>query len=143
MTSLPRLRAIAAGVFMTGALAVAPSAHAATLHGITPLAPKDGASVPAGQSPTFKMLVKGPGQVFVHVCTSKEKNSDGVICSESQIGPAKKSGSTYSFKPEFFNFPKFWLNTPGTYYWQAYRISCDAGINDCLQEGPIVTFKVG
>jgi hypothetical protein len=61
MTSLPRLRAIAAGVFMTGALAlaVAPSAHAATLHGITPLAPKDGATVPAGQSPTFKMLVKG------------------------------------------------------------------------------------
>jgi hypothetical protein len=122
---------------------VAPSAHAATLNGITPLAPKAGETVPAGQSPTFEMRVQGPGEVFVHVCTSEEKDSDGVICSESQIGRAKKSGSTYSFKPEFFDFPEFWLNTSGTYYWQAHRISCDAGINDCLQEGPIVTFKVG
>lgn len=143
MTSLSRLRAIVAGVTMTGALAVAPFAHAATLHGITPLAPEAGATVPAGQSPTFEMRVKGPGEVFVHVCTSEEQDSDGVICSESQIGPAKKSGSTYSFKPEFFDFPEFWLNTPGTYYWQAYRISCDAGIDDCKQEGPIITFKVG
>ena len=78
----------------------------------------------------------------MHVCTSKEKNSDGVICSESQIGPAKKSGSTYSFKPEFFDFPEFWLNSPGTYYWQAYRTSCNASLDDCKAEGEIVKFKV-
>src|SRR3954452_6928246 len=119
------LRTLAAGVLVTGALVVAPSAQAATLHGITPLSPKSGATVPAGQSPTFKMRAKGPGQVWVHVCTSKKKDSEGVICSESSIGRAKKTGSTYSYKPKFFDFPEFWLNTPGTYYWQVYRISCE------------------
>src|SRR3954447_6393989 len=144
MTYVPSLRTLAAGVLAAGAIAVAAGpAQAATLHGITPLSPKAGATVPAGQSPTFKMRVKGPGQVWVHVCASKKKNADGVICSESQIGRAKKSGSTYSFKPKFFDFPEFWLNTAGTYYWQAHRINCDAGIDDCLQEGPIVKFKVG
>ena len=38
-----------------------------------------------------------------------------------------------------------WLNSPGTYYWQAYRIECIVGsdLSDCRQEGPIVKVKVG
>ena len=89
------------------------------------------------------MRVKGAGQVWVHVCKSKKKNADGVICSDESIGRAKKKGGTYQYKPKFFDFPEFWLNSPGTYYWQAHRIACEGGISDCLQEGPIVKFKVG
>jgi hypothetical protein len=89
------------------------------------------------------MRVKGAGQVWVHVCKSKKKDSDGVICSDESIGRAKKKGSVFQYKPKFFDYDEFWLNSPGTYYWQAHRISCESGIDDCLQEGPIVKFSVG
>jgi hypothetical protein len=130
------------GVLVTGLLLVT-AAPAVAASGITVVSPKSGASVPAGKSPTFKMRVKGSGQVWVHVCKSKKRNDDGVICSEESIGRAKKKGSTYQYKPKFFDFPEFWLNSPGTYYWQAHRIACEGNLDDCLQEGPIVRFKVG
>ncbi len=131
-----------AGVLATGVI-LATAGPALAAGGITPVSPKSGATVPSGKSPTFKMKVKGAGQVWVHVCKSKKKDADGVICSDESIGRAKKKGSTYQYKPKFFNFPEFWLNSPGTYYWQAHRIQCEGNINDCLQEGPIVKFKVG
>src|SRR3954447_2403316 len=131
-----------AGAVATGAvaiaLAIAPPALGAS--GITPLAPKRGATVPAGESPAFKLRVKGAGQVWVRVCKSKKKNADGVICSEGPPGRAKKKGSVFQYKPKFFDFPGFWLNRPGTYYWQAHRIRCEGNLDDCLQEGPIVKF---
>jgi hypothetical protein len=125
-----------------GLLAVPSAATAATKNGITPLAPKAGKSVPAGERPTFKMRVKGRGQVWVHVCKSKRRDSEGVICSTESIGRARKKGSSYQYKAKFFDFPGFWLNSPGTYYWQAHRIACNAAITDCRQEGPIVKFRV-
>ncbi len=62
--------------------------------------------------------------MFVHVCKSKRKDADGMICHDELIGKAKKktAGAT-STRRKFFDFPDFWLNNPGTYYWQAYR-SC-------------------
>lgn len=111
--------------------------------GITPVFPKKGDSVPAGKRPTFKLNVHGPGQVWVHVCKSRQKDDDGLICDDESIGRArKKEGSRYVYRPKFFDFPEFWLNTPGTYYWQAHRISCENGIDDCRIEGPTVRFKV-
>jgi hypothetical protein len=128
---------------VAGLLALPSAAFAATKHGITPLAPQAGKSVPAGQSPTFKMRVKGKGKVFVHVCKSKKKDKDGRICFKADIGQAHKKGGSFRFKPTFFDYPTFWLNTPATYYWQAYRIACEAGdLSDCYQEGPIVKFRV-
>ena len=59
------------------------------------------------------------------------------------IDQAKKKNGRFKLKAQFFDFPAFWLNTPGTYYWQAHRISCEGDINDCRQEGPTVKFKVG
>jgi len=124
-------------------LLAAPVAGAATKHGITPVAPKAGTSVPAGKSPKFKMRVKGEGQVWVHVCASAKKDADGVICSTASIGQAKKSGSLFVYTPKFFDFDDFWLNQPGTYHWQAHRISCEGGdTSDCKQEGPVVKFRV-
>jgi len=122
---------------------LAATAFAATKNGITPVSPKAGAKVAVGVSPTFKSKIKGPGQVWVHVCKSARKNKEGVICSDESIGRAKKKGSTYNYKPKFFDYPEFWLNSPGTYYWQTHRIDCAGNLNDCRQEGPIVRFKVG
>ena len=99
-------------------------------------------SVPSGKSPTFRMRVKGPGQVWVHVCKSKARDGDGVICTDESIGRARKRNGVFQYKPKFFDFPDFWLNSPGTYYWQAHRIACNAAIDDCRQEGPVVRFRV-
>jgi hypothetical protein len=129
-------------LLISGLLVLPASATAATKNGITPLAPKAGKSVPAGKSPTFKMRVKGKGPVYVHVCKSKKKKSDGRICSEADIGKAKKNGSTRRFTPKYYDFPDFWLNSPGTYYWQAFRIACEGDLSDCYQEGPILKLRV-
>ena len=134
---------LALALLVAGLLATAPAASAATKHGITPLAPKAGKSVPAGKSVTFKMRVKGKGPVYVHVCKNKKKNADGVICFNAAIGQAHKKGGSYRYTSKFADFPAFWLNNPGTYYWQAFRIACEGGdISDCNQESPIVRFKV-
>jgi hypothetical protein len=128
-----------------GLLVLPTTAFAATKHGITPLAPKAGQSVPAGKSPTFKLRVKGKGPVYVHVCKNKKKNAEGLICARDQesVGRARRKGGVYRYKPRFFDYPGFWLNSPGTYYWQAHRIACEGGnISDCRQEGPIVKIRV-
>ena len=139
--TLRPLAVLAAAALALAGLTGAALAASSTLHGVTPVSPKSGATVPRGKSPTFKVKVKGPGQVWVFVCKSKKKHKDGLICNSSSIGRAKKHGSTYQYKPTFYDYPQFWLNTPGTYYWQAHRIDCSG--NDCAQEGPIVKFKVG
>jgi hypothetical protein len=125
-------------------LAVPALAFGATKHGITPKSPKAGSTIPVGKSPTFKGKFKGGGVIYIHVCKSRKKDKDGLICIKSDIGKAKKHGKRFSYKPKFYDFPAFWLNTPGTYYWQAHRILCENNnIDDCRQEGPIVKFKVG
>lgn len=80
--------------------------------------------------------------MWVHVCKSKRKDKDGLICSDEAIGRATKKSGVYRFKAKFFDFPEFWLNSPGSYYWQAHRIACEGTTSDCRQEGPIVKFRV-
>jgi hypothetical protein len=135
---MPRL-ALAAVVL---AAALAPPATAATKHGITPLAPRAGDEVPRGESVTFRLRARGSGQVWVRVCDSARRDRDGVICSRLAVGRAKRQrGGIYTFTPRLRDFPDFWLNTPGAYHWQAYRLSCVG--SDCRAEGPIVRFSVG
>ena len=125
------------------ALALAGPAAAATKNGITPLAPKAGTSVPAGKAATFRMRVSDPGAgVFMHVCKTNKRDKQGMICKKATILQAKKRKGVFVAKQTFFDFPAFWLNNPGTYYWQAYRIECRSGSSDCKQEGPVVRFEV-
>ena len=124
------------------ALALAGPAAAATKNGITPLGPKAGTSVPSGKAATFRMRVNDPGAgVFMHVCKSNKRDKQGMICKKATILQAKKRNGVFQAKQTFYDFPAFWLNNPGTYYWQAYRIEC-TGSSDCKQEGPVVRFRV-
>ena len=134
------LRLVPAALLVSALLA----APAYGANGVKPISPKAGDSVPAGKRPTFKVKVKGQHTgVFVHVCKSKRRVEDGMICHDEALGKAKrKGGGRYEFKAEFFDFPAFWLNQPGTYYWQAYRTWCEGGLDDCKQEGPVVKFRV-
>ena len=132
----------APALLITGALLIAaPAAFAA--NGITVVSPKSGAKVKTGTAPTFKVKVQGEGTVWVHVCKSKKKDSEGIICHDESIGQAKKKGSTFNYKPKKFTFPGFWMVTPGTYYWQAHRIDCTGNLKDCKREGPVTKFRVG
>lgn len=143
LTPLPR-RLVAA--VAAAALAVAPAyALAATKNGVTPTSPRVGAAVPKGKAVTFKGKVKGRGTIFVHVCRSaKRSKKEGVICTKQAIGKARKKSGAFSYKQKVFAFDAYWLNRPGTYYWQAHRIFCENGnTSDCRQEGPVVRFKVG
>jgi hypothetical protein len=135
-------RLILPAVLVAALLAAAP-ASAVTKNGITPISPKKGATVDVGTRPVFKGKVKGEGQVYIHVCKKDKKDSEGLICSEELIHKAKKKDGRFKLKAPFFDFPGFWLNSPGTYYWQAHRIACNTDISDCRQEGPTVKFKVG
>jgi hypothetical protein len=124
------------------ALLLAAPAGAAGKHGITPLAPAAGDQVPSGEPVTFRLRAHGKGQVWVRVCKSARKNREGVICAGLEVGRAKRqAGGVYTYRPPFHDFPSFWLNTPGTYHWQAYRLACVR--SDCRAEGPIVRFSVG
>ncbi len=142
--TITRRRIAAAGAVC--ALAAAPAyALAASKNGITPTSPRAGATVPRGQAVTFTGRVSGPGVVYVHVCKSAKRSAkEGVICTKEAIGKAANKGGTFSYKQKVFAFDEYWLNSPGTYYWQAHRIVCENGnTSDCRQEGPVVKFKVG
>ena len=91
----------------------------------------------------FKLRITGDHHgVFVHVCKSKRKDKDWMICNDETIGRAKKkAGSRFEYKQKLFDFPEYWLNNSGTYYWQAYRTHAPT-ITDCKAEGQIVHFKV-
>ena len=61
-----------------------------------------------------------------------------------QLNPVTSTylgGDAYEFKPKFYDFPTYWLNRKGTYYWQAFRVACTK--RDCRQEGKVVRFRVG
>jgi hypothetical protein len=140
-------------VYVAGMLRLVPATVlasallAAPAHGagsVTPISPKAGDAVPAGKRPTFKVAVTGRHTgVFVHVCKSKRRDRDGIICNDEALGRAKrKARGRYEYKAEYFDLPDSWLNNPGTYYWQAYRTWCDDGLDDCKSEGPVVKFRV-
>jgi hypothetical protein len=117
-------------------------AAADTKHGITPISPAAGDEVAKGEKVTFRLRARGKGQVWVRVCKSATKSRDGVICDRLAVGRATRhSGGIYTYTPRFHDFPEFWLNTPGSYHWQAYRVACVG--RDCRAEGPIVRFRVG
>jgi|GEM_PF-6906664 len=123
---------------------LAPPAAASAASGIEPLSPKPGATVATGSTPTFRMRVKGTGKVYVLVCPSRRKDRDGLICDSAAHGVARRSGGSFAYRPRFHDFPGFWLNTAGTYYWQAYRVRCSADdLSDCAQESAITRFRVG
>jgi hypothetical protein len=135
------MRTIAPLVVLAALLVLA--APALGGNGITPLVPKRGDTVPVGSRPVFKGKVKGRGPVWVHVCRFARKNADGLICTDAAVMKAHRRGGRFSVRARFFDFPAFWLNRPGRYYWQAHRISCERGLGDCRLEGPVVRFRVG
>jgi hypothetical protein len=132
-------------VLVTVAALVLPAAAtAATRHGITPLAPKAGGTIRAGERPTFRARVAAQdGAVWVYICKSPKRNADGIICGGASVGRGvRKAGKAIEYRPKVDRAANFWLNVPGTYYWQVSRIDCAGSIDDCHQEGPVTKVVV-
>ena len=131
---------------LVGLALIAPAvADAATKNGITPVAPKAGKTVDTGSRPTFKVRSRGKGTVWVAVSKSAKRDENGTIKSSEDtfFKRMRKKAGLFQVRATFFDYPEFWLNSPGTYYWQAYRIDCTGDLDDCKREGPVVKFKVG
>ena len=137
-----RARRLAAAIVIA-TLAVTVPAGGATKNGITPKAPKKGAKIDVGSRPVFKGRVNGPGKIFVYVSKSRKRDGDGLIGGDQMNQKAKRTSKSFRTKAKFNDFPEFWLNSPGTYYWQAFRTLCTVGnTDDCSLESPITKIKV-
>jgi hypothetical protein len=140
---MARLRAMRLAPLALAAVLLLP-APALAANGITPLSPAAGATVPKDTRPTFRLRVHGKGTVWIRVCKSPKRHADGTICDSSNFGRARRShGSLYTYRPRLFRFAGYWLQTPGTYYWQAYRLDCVKSLKDCRQEGAVTRFRIG
>ena len=148
-----RLAALA--VVLCAAIPAGVSSAAKSKNGVRPTAPKNGATIARNTFPTFKARVRGRGVVFFKVCTKKKRDSDGQLCPRGgddvkDMGRAKKGrkiGRTRVryHKPKRYTFPSYYLQAPGVYYWQMYRINCTRtkrGRLDCIQESRTQKFTV-
>src|SRR3954453_9468138 len=113
--------------------ALAPTTVGAAIPRPAPISPKNGALLPLGKTPTFKVRSTGPGTVWVHVSKSAKRDSDGVIGNDALIVQAHKKAGIYVIKPKFYDYPGFWANTARKWYWQSYRIACGEE-EDCKVE---------
>jgi hypothetical protein len=125
--------------------ALAPVAVEAAIPRPSPISPKNRATLPVGKTPTFTVRSTGEGTVWVHVSKSARKSADGVIRHDAFIGQARrKSRSTFSVKPKYYDYPGFWAGTARKWYWQSFRIACgeESSSNDCKVEGPVRSFTL-
>src|SRR3954454_686857 len=126
--------------------ASAPAAAAEFRHPV-PVSPKQRANVPKRTPITFKVrdsFIPGPGRtVWVIVSDSKRVGKDGTLKKHLDFGRAKrvrKHSKTFRYVAKFYDFPAFYMNRPGRYYWQPYRIDCRH--KDCRLKGRIRTFFI-
>ncbi len=131
----------------TAALALAASAAQADV-GPKLLSPAAGKAFEVGARPTFTASDRGDafnGTVWLTISKFRRTDRHGQI-KQSDGGTftsmRRRRGGKYAYTPPDYSFPGWFMATPGTYYWQAYRIECSSGSSDCKQEGPVVRFKV-
>lgn len=129
--------ALIAGVTVATGAAAAHGAGA----GPRAVAPKQGKSIKQGTQITFKVRSSKAGTVILEVSKSRRTGADGTIAGDEYLRKMVAKGKgLYSKKADAYpDWQAYFLNKPGTYYWQAHRINCkDAHSNkDCAIEGPV------
>jgi hypothetical protein len=82
--------------------------------------------------------------LWLHISRSPATDAKGTIGSdvwlESMTG-SLAGPDLYDARPPFFDYPQFWMNQPGTYYWQVHRISYANGADGAV-EGPVRSFTL-
>jgi hypothetical protein len=144
-----RCARVGAGLLTATVLLVAGASAAAQDAGTPPtlLEPTVGAVVTTGTRLVFR-IATFPGDetryLWLYVSRSPNAvNACGTIAHDAEIEPfvATSDGSVYEATPTFFDYSGFWMNTPGTYYWQAYRIHYGGGADGCI-ESEVRSFQI-
>jgi len=140
-------------IAVTAALAMLaiPATGAAVFDPLVPptlLSPADGAQIVAATPVVFDIQTSPDdpgGFLWLHVSRSPAVDATGVIDSDADIEPfTAVAGQPGVFRaaPTYYSFPSFWMNSPGTYYWQAFRINCSGSLADCYIQSPIRTLVI-
>lgn len=129
MSRLHRILPVAA--LAAASLGVAASPAAAIVHPKL-VSPRNGHRVKARTRPTFVVRdtarKKSFNTLFLTVSNSRKLNRCGGLKGSAsgafhQMHRRKGTRFTFVYKADFFDYPQFWLNRPGTtWYWQVYRI---------------------
>lgn len=149
---LARSRRSVALVLMLAAVVVAGLVTTALAGGggPRPITPKQGKVFARGATPTFRVAVSRANAkfgVFMYV-NSRKRVRHGQLQAPSGAsgddGHLKRAPSgLYTYRPPHFTFPTYYMQRPGTYYWQSFYIRCNTGgPRNCHHVGPIRHFRV-
>jgi hypothetical protein len=103
------------------------------------ISPANGARIHAGKHINFKIRsYAGDHYLWVHISQSPKRNKCGVIGNDVHIYSVRptKNRSIYTTNTTLYHFDGFWMVTPGTYYWQVYRIEYHYNADGCI-ESPV------
>lgn len=127
----------------TLAAAILLPAAPALAEGPTPLSPTAGKTLKARSPFTFKVRDDAEGAVFIAVSKSRAVRADGTLKDQSTW--FRKMGGNSGVRTKkverYAALSSHFLNRPGTWYWQAWRIDC-AEQEDCNVEGPVRKFRL-
>lgn len=111
-----------------------------------PLEPGDGATLPTGPF-GFRVSVAPvdpPNYLWIHISRSPQRTEQGNLIG-SDVGIVELTptadATVWTATPKYFTGPSFWMNQPGTYYWQPFRIS-SFGDPDGYVEGAVRPFTL-
>ncbi len=144
-----RGRAAIATLVATGALAATGASVAQAAPKL--LAPGNGKVIAKGSDPVFKVhdssSAAAQHKVWITISKTKARDKTGQLKYKSGSGGGdfsdmkKVKGGGWTYKPHKYDFPGWYLATPGKYYWQAFEINCEASTT-CHIYSSIRTFTV-
>jgi hypothetical protein len=112
------------------------------------LAPAAGKVFPRGSPIVFRIRTH-PGDERLFLLISKSPTAAdacGTIGSDvtsANIGPTSDP-SIYEADTPYYDYESFWMNQPGTYYWQVHRVEYREGGDGCIEsETRALTIKPG
>ena len=108
----------------------------------TLLSPAPGKSFRVGTKLTFQIRTHADdADIFLLVSHSKKRSACGIINDDvDNISlSASSDPAVYVAKPTYYKGG--WMDRPGTYYWQAYRVEFGGGADGCI-ESEVRSFKL-
>lgn len=112
------------------------------------LAPGAGKTLRRGTQPMFKVRDNSANarryKIFMTIATKKRTNRYGELKRTRAAGTFTRMDGNgrggWTYKPPAYTFPSWFMERPGTYYWQAFHIDCR--VKGCHVLSRIRSFKV-
>lgn len=111
------------------------------------LAPGNGKALARGSQPVFKARDTDPNSrkysVYITISRSKKRDRRGDL-KRTKVGTFasmdRKGKFGFTYKPQAYTFPTWFMQAPGKYYWQVFHIDCR--VRGCHVHSPIRSFTV-